>query len=173
MSYLFDLYHSVLSLFNSPDKKNPLKVVPTVSLERYAGTWYEIAKLPVSFEKDLKCITANYVLNPDKTIKVTNGGKKIQPPNEVKTSVGKARIPNPAEPTKLKVQFFWPFSGAYWIIALDEDYKYAMIGHPNRNYLWILSRHKTLEHSIYLKLLSQAEKQGFDISKVTQTIQDC
>ena len=172
MSIFFDLYQSVLSVFTAPDKKLPLPVVPNVSLERYSGTWYEIAKLPNRFEKGLKCITATYTLNPDKTIKVENGGVNIES-GERKVSIGKAAVPDPKEPTKLKVSFFWPFSGDYWIIALDEDYKYVMVGHPNRQYLWILCRHKSLDIAIYRNLLEQAKNQGFNIDKVEQTIQDC
>jgi apolipoprotein D and lipocalin family protein len=73
----------------------------------------------------------------------------------------------------LKVRFFWPFSGHYWILALDPDYKYVMIGEPGRDYLWILSREKTLAEQTVNTLLAQAKSQGFDITKVPRTPQDC
>ena len=91
----------------------------------------------------------------------------------IKTSTGTAWMPNPSEPTKLKVRFFWPFSGDYWILALDPDYKYVMIGEPARDYLWILSREKTLAEQTVNTLLAQAKSQGFDTTKVLRTPQDC
>ena len=153
--------------------KGDLPVVKTVNLQRYSGTWYEILRLPNSFEGGLICITANYSLKDNGDIRVVNSGHKIDDPSTIKTSTGTAWVPDPAEPTKLKVRFFWPFSGNYWILALDPDYQYVMIGEPERDYLWILSREKTLGEQTINTLITQAKSQGFDTTKLLRTPQDC
>jgi apolipoprotein D and lipocalin family protein len=161
------------AFFGCASSKGDLPVVKTVDLQRYSGTWFEILRLPNSFEGGLTCITANYSLKDNGDIKVLNSGHKIDDPSMIKTSTGTAWMPNPSEPTKLKVRFFWPFSGDYWILALDPDYKYVMIGEPARDYLWILSREKTLAEQTVNTLLAQAKSQGFDTTKVLRTPQDC
>ena len=150
-----------------------LPVVKSVDLQKYTGTWYEIMRLPNSFEKGLMCTTANYSIKENGDIKVVNSGHKIEEPSAIKTSSGTAWAPNPEEPTKLKVRFFWPFSGNYWIIALDPDYKYVMIGEPSRKYLWILCREKSLAEETITTLLAQAKSQGFDTSALERIKQDC
>ncbi|MBS1902594.1 MAG: lipocalin family protein [Bacteroidetes bacterium] len=150
-----------------------LPVVASLDLKRYLGTWYEIAKLPNRFESGLTCVTANYELKENGDIKVTNAGYKVDEPNVRKSATGTAWVVDPAEPAKLKVRFFWPFAGAYWVIALDPDYKYAMVGEPARDYLWILAREKTLPKETISTLLSKAQSLGFDSSKVEMMPQDC
>jgi len=153
--------------------KIELPTVASVDLNKYAGTWYEIAKFPNSFEKGLKCITATYSLRPDGKIGVENKGHKESDPGKIKVSNGKAWIPDPAYPARLKVQFFWPFAGNYYIIELDANYQYALVGDPSRNYLWILCRTKQMDTSIYERLTSKAKLLGFDISRIRMTPQDC
>jgi apolipoprotein D and lipocalin family protein len=155
---------------NIPDRT--LQVVETVDLNRYTGTWYEIARFTHSFEKDLKCVTATYSLRSDGKIDVLNQGHKI---NEsiVKKAKGVARIPDKAVPGKLKVTFFWPFSGDYWILVLGENYEYVLIGAPSRKYLWILSRSKILDENVFNRLVEKAKAQGFDIGRLERTGQDC
>lgn len=150
----------------------PLPVVSKVDINRYAGKWFEVAKLPNRFEKGLKCMTATYTLKANGKIEVVNGGRKIAT-NEATSIKGVAWIPNKAVTGKLKVRFFWPFSGKYWILALDEQYQWALVGDDSRKYLWILSRTPELDKSIVDKLLKQAADQGFDTSKVEFTQQDC
>ena len=162
-----------VAFWGCASSKADLPVVKTVDLQRYSGTWYEILRLPNRFEGGLICITANYSLKDNGDIKVLNSGHKIDDPSTIKTSTGTAWVPNPAEPTKLKVRFFWPFSGDYWILALDSDYKYVMIGEPGRDYLWILCREKTLAEQTINRLLAQAQSQGFDTTKILRTPQDC
>jgi len=158
--------------FCSPQQP-PLEVVEKVDIDRYTGTWYEIARLPNRFEKGLKCVTATYELREDGKITVINRGHKIDNPEETEQVEGWAKIPNKNEPGKLKVTFFWPFFGKYWIIDLDENYQYAMVGSPSRKYLWILNRKKEIEEETYNKLLKKADEKGFDTSKMIVTEQDC
>lgn len=162
-----------LLFWNCGSAKPDLPVERSVDIQRYLGRWYEIAKLPNSFEKDLTCITATYSLKDNGDIKVVNAGFKLDDTTTLKSATGTAWIPDPSEPTKLKVRFFWPFSGNYWIIALDHDYRFVMIGEPSREYLWILSRERTLPQSTIDSLLVQAKSLGFDTTKIEKTGQDC
>ncbi|MDP4200330.1 MAG: lipocalin family protein [Bacteroidota bacterium] len=153
--------------------KTDLPVVKSIDLQKYLGTWHEIMRLPNSFESGLTCVSATYSLKENGDIKVVNSGHKIDEPATIKTATGTAWIPNRDEPTKLKVRFFWPFYGNYWILALDDDYKYVMIGEPKRQYLWILARDKSLPARTIDALRAQAKAQGFDVAKLEQIAQDC
>lgn len=150
-----------------------LQVVKKVELDKYAGTWYEIVRFPSSFESSLKCVTATYTIKENGKIEVWNKGHKISDASKISEIKGTAWIPYANETAKLKVRFFWPFAGDYWVIALDDNYQYAMVGHPNRKYLWILSREKKLDSDIIQNLLLQAKNQGFDTSKIEFVAQDC
>lgn len=154
-------------------KQEPLPTVADVSLERYVGTWYEIARLPNSFEKGLKCITANYSLREDGKITVVNQGYKIDNPSKLDRAEGVARVPDAAKPGELKVSFFWPFEGDYFIIELDEDYNFVLVGSPSRKYLWILSRSQTMDPTIYNGLTAKANGLGFDTSAMIKVQHDC
>jgi len=149
-----------------------LQTVEQVDIPKYAGVWYEIARLPNSFEKGLECVTATYTQKSNGKIQVLNKGYSSEKGN-YKTAKGTAWIPDGKYPGRLKVTFFWPFSGNYYIMALDENYQYALVGDPSRKYLWVLARTKTLDASIYTELMNQAEVNGFDIQKVIMINQKC
>jgi len=148
-------------------------VVQSVDLNRYTGLWYEIVRLPNPFEKNLKCVTAIYTLRTDGKITVLNSGHKISDPEKVNSSKGVAWLPDKNVQAKLKVQFFWPFSGDYWIIHLDKDYKYVLVGDPSFKYLWILCREKKMDEETYKMLLDRAVLEGFDIKPLIKVEQDC
>ena len=160
-------------LTHSCSGNKDLQVVKKLDLEKYSGTWYEIVRFQSSFESSLKCVTATYTIKENGKIEVWNKGHKISDSSKISEIKGTAWIPDENETAKLKVRFFWPFSGDYWIIALDDTYQYAMVGHPNRKYLWILSREKKLDAEIIQNLLLQAKNQGFDTSKIEFVAQDC
>lgn len=143
-----------------------LETVPYVDLDRYLGEWFEIAAFPQRFEKDCFGSKAHYTKDDNATIRVENSCFKGSLDGPSKKVTGTAYVADPTTNAKLKVSFFWPFYGDYWIIALDPDYKYAMIGAPDRKYLWILSRSKTLSPETYEQLLSEANDLGFDTSKI-------
>ncbi len=163
---------SLSSIFSGPTTTG-VKVVGYVDLNRYTGNWHEIARFPNSFEKGLKCVSANYTLRDDGRITVLNKGHKVENPSVVKQSQGVAWIPDKTYPAKLKVRFFWPFSGDYWIIALDPSYRFVLVGDPSLKYLWVLSRTKTMEEVDYRHLLDKAKENGFDISKLMLVEQNC
>jgi apolipoprotein D and lipocalin family protein len=148
-------------------------VVSSVDLKRYTGTWYEIARLPNSFERKLKCISATYTLRNDGRITVQNKGYYITDPGKANSINGVAWLPDKNVSSKLRVQFFWPFSGNYWIIYLDRDYKYVLIGEPSFKYLWILCRDKKLDDTTYRMLLQIAEENGYDVKSIIMVEHDC
>jgi len=167
---------AMLFLNNTISKQLSSSELPTLSkidIKRYSGTWFEIARLPNSFENGLKCITATYNLRKDGKIDVLNSGHQLSDPAKINSAHGKAWIPDPKFPGRLKVQFFWPFSGDYYIIQLDENYQYVLVGDPSRKYLWILCRTKLIEPVVYDRLVEKAKILGFDIEKLVTVPQDC
>ena len=151
--------------------EKPLQTVASVDLQRYLGTWYEIATIPSRFQKDCVGVTATYTARPDDRIGVLNRCRKHTLDGEEKSISGKAWVADPRTNAKLKVQFFWPFSGSYWIIELDPDYQYAVVGHPGRNYLWILSRRPQMDEALYAALLEKIAAHGYDVSRIVRTLQ--
>lgn len=160
-------------IFSTTYSQTKPSVVREVDLKRYAGTWYEIARLPNTFEKGLRCITATYELREDGRITVINRGHKISDPSKISTARGVAWLPDKKVTSKLKVQFFWPFSGDYWIIDLDKDYRYVLVGDPSFRYLWILARDKKIDEAIIKKLLDKAVENGFDVKPVIRVDHNC
>ncbi len=143
-----------------------LTVVDDFEVDRYLGTWYEIARLDHRFERDLDQVTATYSKRDDGGITVINRGydtiRQIW-----KESEGKAYFVDSPDQGQLKVSFFGPFYGGYNIIELDrEQYRYAMIAGPDRDYLWILARQPELDQGVLSGLLDKAGQAGFEVSKL-------
>lgn len=132
-------------------------------IEKYLGKWYEIARLDFRFERNLNNTTANYSLNPSGRIKVVNRGYNYKT-NEWKEAVGKAKFVSSANEARLKVSFFGPFYGGYNVIAIDPDYKYALIAGKNLDYLWLLSRETTMPEIIKQDYLRKAQNIGYNIA---------
>lgn len=152
----------------------PLDVVDKVDIQRYIGKWYEIANFPNSFQKGCNCTTAEYRIIDSETIRVINTCRKDSINGEIDQATGKAFVVEGSNNAKLRVQFFWPFRGDYWIIELDkENYQYAVIGTPSRKYLWILSRTSKMDEATYCMLIDKCSEKGFDISKLVTTNQEC
>jgi apolipoprotein D and lipocalin family protein len=153
------------SAFNKTDME-PLIVVDYVDLNRYAGVWYEIARLPHRFQKGCVSSMATYTPLADDKLSVVNQCREGSTTGKVRSVKGVARVVDTQTNAKLKVSFFWPFYGKYWIIDLGSDYEYAVVGHPSRKYLWILSRTPEMDEGIYQMLLQRLEKQHYDTSKL-------
>lgn len=149
----------------------PLEVVPRVELERYLGRWYEISSFPQRFQRGCTGTTATYSRRADGRIEVLNRCRKGSLEGPEKVARGVARVVDPKTNAKLEVSFFRPFWGDYWIIDLGPDYEYAVVGHPDRDALWILSRRPTLEEEIYQAILARLEAQGYDTSRLVRTLQ--
>ncbi|MBG8553785.1 lipocalin family protein [Hymenobacter guriensis] len=149
----------------------PLPTVPHVDLHRYAGLWHEVARLPTRFEKGCQHVTAEYKLRPDGKVAVRNTCHKegLEGPVETATAVARAID---ATNARLKVQFFWPFEGDYWILDLDlADYQYALVGEPSRKNLWLLSRAPHLERNRRDRLVARAKELGFPVENLIYTPQ--
>ena len=149
-----------------------LRTVEFVDVERYMGKWYEIAKFPQRFEDGLVGITATYSPLPNGKVRVLNSGYVGDFNGRLKTANGKAWVVDRKTNAKLKVSFFWPFAGDYWIIELGKDYEYAVIGESTRQYLWILSRTPRMDEHLYEGILERLKESGFDISRIEMNPQD-
>ncbi len=141
-----------------------LKTVDYVDIERYMGTWYEIAKFPQRFEDGLVGITATYSLLPNGKVRVLNSGYVGDFNGKLKIAKGKAWVVDKKTNAKLKVSFFWPFAGDYWIIEIGKDYEYAVISEGSRRYLWILSRTPKMDATIFDGVIERLIEKGFDIT---------
>jgi len=148
-----------------------LEVVPFVDIQRYLGTWHEIATIPQRFQKGCVGVTAQYSLRKDGAIEVVNTCRQGTLDGQVRAVHGKAWVVDKKTNAKLRVRFFWPFSGAYWVIGLDADYQWAIVGHPNRNYLWILSRTPRMDDALYEELLKLIAAKGYDLAMIKKSLQ--
>ena len=146
-------------------------IVKELDAKRYMGVWYEIARYPHSFEKGLVGVTATYTLRDDGMIDVLNQGYDGGFDGKLKQAHGKAKIPNPAEPGKLRVSFFWIFYADYYVLDLDSDYQHVLIGSSSPDYLWILSRTPKMQPDVYERLAAKARSLGYDLSKLQQVPQ--
>jgi len=145
-----------------PDNVEPVR---NFDVNRYLGTWYEIARLDHSFERGLEKVTAGYSLREDGGIRVVNRG--YDPASlRWKESVGKAYFVGDSHTGRLKVSFFGPFYGAYNIILLDTNYSYSVVCGPDRNYLWILAREPRMEEPLLSALLKKVNTLGFDTERL-------
>jgi apolipoprotein D and lipocalin family protein len=149
----------------------PLETVAHVDLQRYLGTWYEIANFPQSFQRGCTATTATYTLRADGDIDVLNRCRKGALDGKEKSAHGRARVVDGATHAKLKVSFFRPFWGDYWIIDLADDYSYAVVGHPGRDYLWILARTPAMDDATYRGIVSRLESQHYETSRLVRTSQ--
>jgi len=155
----------------SSSDKPPPTTAKFVNIKKYLGKWYEIASLPNYFQRGCRCTNAQYKWLGNNKISVLNQCIKG---SDKKYSQAKATAwPVNTNNSKLKVQFFWPFKGDYWIIYLQKNYQYVLVGSPNYEYLWILSRKKSLPKPIIKRLISIAQKKGFDTNKLRFTKQNC
>jgi apolipoprotein D and lipocalin family protein len=150
----------------------PIPTVPLVDLDRYQGTWYEIVRLPLSWEN--KCasnVTATYTLRPDGKMTVLNQCRKKDGTETATTGTAEVATGDGSN-SKLKVSFFWPVKGHYWILDLDPDYNWALSGTPNLANLWVLSRTPQLEQDILDRLIDHASRLGFNTTKIAYTPQN-
>ncbi len=168
MNYkLLFLFISTSFIMNS----QTLQTVPNVDLNKYTGKWFEIASYPQRFQKGCHCTTAEYTLSDKDYIIVENRCNRDSITGKPSYIKGKAFIEKNSGNAKLKVQFFWPFKAKYWIIDLANDYSYAVVSHPNKNYLWILSREPQMNEEIYSQIISRLKEKGFDLNKIQKTVQ--
>ena len=150
---------------------NPLETVSFVDLNRYAGLWYEIARYHHKFQEGCFGSRATYSLRDDGRITVINECFDGSFSGKLRSVKGKAWVVDKETNARLKVSFFWPFAGDYWIIDLGENYEYAVVGHPARKYLWILARTPEMDDKVYEAILMRLEQQEYDTAKLIRTLQ--
>ena len=148
-----------------------LRTVAQVDLGRYLGHWYEIASFPQSFQRGCTASTATYTPRPDGQIDVLNRCRLNSVDGPEKAARGRARVVDKATNAKLEVSFFRPFWGDYWIVDLGADYEYAVVGHPSRDYLWILSRTPVMEPQVYDGIVARLAAQGYETKRLVRTAQ--
>jgi apolipoprotein D and lipocalin family protein len=171
-SLIFSMLLIVNGCINMQEKTSvPLQVVPYVDLKRYTGTWYEIARYPHSFQEGCVGSKATYTLRDDGKLSVLNECYEKTFDGRLRSVKGKAWVVDKETNAKLKVSFFWPFAGDYWIIDLGENYEFAVIGHPKRKYLWILSRSKEINGELYETIISRLKDKQYDTSRLIKTLQ--
>jgi len=149
--------------------ETPVASVARVDLSRYAGKWFEIAAFPMYFQRD--CVgdtTAEYALAADGSVSVTN---RCRTDSGFDEAEGKATVVEGSNNARLKVSFFWPFRSDYWVIGLDADYRWAVVGNPNRRFLWVLSRTPQLPQESLEAALKAAVDQGYDLKQLRYTPQ--
>ena len=152
-------------------KSQEVQTVPKVDLNKYAGKWYEIASFPQPFQKGCHCTTAEYTLSDKGYVIVENRCNRDSINGKQSYIKGKAFVVDGSGNAKLMVQFFWPFRAKYWIIGLADDYSYAVVSHPNKKYLWILSRTPKMDDVTYQQIISKLRVKGFDLTKLRITQQ--
>ena len=158
-----------LALHAPAEEPAPVRTVPEVDIQRYLGSWYEIAAFPMFFQR--QCIAdtqARYDLDEKGGIRVHN---QCTTSSGIDKAEGWAKVVDGSGNAKLRVSFFWPFWGDYWILALQPDYQWALVGSPTRKYLWLLSRTPSLPAEELQKALEAAKAQQFDISQLRYTPQ--
>jgi apolipoprotein D and lipocalin family protein len=157
---------AVTSLTGCTGVPEGVEVVTGFELDRYLGTWYEIARLDHSFERGMSNITANYSMREDGGVSVVNRGYMVAD-SQWQDATGKAYFVGAADVGQLKVSFFGPFYGGYNIIELDKDnYQYALVSGPDRDYLWVLSRSPELDHGVLSALINKAGELSFPVDEL-------
>lgn len=161
------------SIYSCKSVKVPdnISVVKNFKLEPYMGTWYEVARFDFKYEKDLSNVTATYSIKPNGKVKVVNRGYNFVK-DKWEQANGKADFVNTTNEGALKVSFFGPFYSGYNVVLMEPDYENALIFGENTDYIWILSRKKTIPDHIKDKFLKEAEKAGYDLNRLIWTKHD-
>lgn len=168
-SFLPLLLLAFLLPFASSSSSSPPDTVEQVDLSRYVGKWYEQASIPMVFAWFCKCSTAEYSAGEDGYVKVNNTCHRF---GSFSSKLAKAWTVDSSH-SKLKVQFFWPFSADYWIVDLDPNYQWSVVSNSKKSYLWILSREVRLEKSVYTEIVERLKGRGFPVEELNVSDQSC
>lgn len=152
------------------EQKRPT-AVKSVDLEQYMGRWYEVARYPNSYQKGTVGVVAHYQLRDNGRITLKNTARKGTLTGKEKKGSGDGKVDRKSNGAKWDVTFIWPFTADYWIIELDPEYQWAVVGQPSRKNLWILSRSPKLETEVYDDIVDRLEKHGYDKDKLEKTPQ--
>jgi apolipoprotein D and lipocalin family protein len=163
---------AILANCAAPPRDAP-RTVAGVDLTRYAGLWHEVARFPNRIEDGggVLCadVTAAYTPRPDGRIGVVNRCRNAAAGGAERVAEGRAYAVEGAGGARLRVSFFWPFYGDYWVLGLSPDYRWAVVGDPRREYLWVLSRTPAMADADYAAAVEIARREGFDMSRLRRT----
>jgi apolipoprotein D and lipocalin family protein len=165
------LIATLLMLTGCGGSHPPLPTVDGVDLDRYLGTWYEIARYPAPFQEGCVATSATYSEREDGGIRVMNRCLVETLDGELREAEGRARIVDSDTNAKLKVTFFWPFYGDYWVLGLGDAYEWALVGEPSRKYLWILSRTRQMAPGVLDEIVGRLPALGYDADRLLLTPQ--
>ena len=168
---LFNL--TILMATVSCTLKSGIKNDELINYKMYQGKWYEIARLPNSFEEGLICVTMTYEYKDEGIMTVTGSGMNKTNPDDIKSFTAKAWIPDENEPQKIKMQFVWPLTFDFMLIHIDEEKGYAVIGSPHKHQLWILSRQPMINEIDISELKTVSEKNQYNVEKLVYVDQIC
>ena len=166
------LINPLVISFAIADENKSLKVVSNLDLNKFQGVWYEIAHNPWFPENNCFAMIAHYKLIEDNKIEVTNICRKHGFDGDISKITGKAWLVDPIIKSKWEVQFIWPFTLDYWVIDLEENYNYAVIGEPDKENIWILSRKPIMEKGLLTKIIEKTKMKGYDLSNLILMPQD-
>lgn len=153
------------------DARVPIGEVAAIEPARYAGRWYEIARFPNAFERNCAGVTADYALRTDGRIGVRNTCRAGAPDGPARVAEGLARIVDPQTNARLRVRFFGPFEGDYWVLDRAEDYAWSLVGEPSGRYLWILAREPIISDALRADLLARLYARGYRTEALEWTAQ--
>lgn len=159
---------TAILMSNRQSMPDGVKAVRPFFAEKYLGKWYEVARMDFRHERNLSDVTAEYSLNMDGSIRVVNRGYNMVK-NRWEEAVGRAKFVNSRYEGALKVSFFGPFYSGYNVVAIDDEYKYTLVVGRNLDYMWLLSREKTMPEDIKQAYLDKAAEIGFDVSQLVWT----
>jgi apolipoprotein D and lipocalin family protein len=142
-----------------------------VDLQRYIGKWHEQGRYEQSFQRGCEGVTADYAVKPDGTVEVVNSCRQGSVDGPLSTAIGRARVVEGSRNAKLKVSFFGPFEGDYWVLDRAGDYSWALIGEGSGRFLWILTRQRKISEASYRDLVRRAVQKGYDASLIRRTKQ--
>ena len=155
----------------SAEPRHPVEAVEAVDLNRFQGTWYEIATIPQAFQKPCVVVWSTYALRDDGQLNIVSTCRKGGLDGEELLLRGVARTVDRSHTSRLEVSFQGPFWEPRWIINLGADYEYTLLGNPDRGSLWVLSRTSVMSANTYRQVLERAAAQGYDVSKIKRTLQ--
>lgn len=165
VSLLFVSLVSLASLAGCAGLPAGTTAVDDFSLDRYLGQWYEIARLDHGFERGLDCVTASYSRRDDGGVRVINRGVNLQTA-EISRAEGRGYFVDGPDTARLKVSFFGPFYGGYNVLALDDDYRHALVAGSDRGYLWLLARTPTVSDAVRQRMIDRARTLDFPVDEL-------
>ena len=165
LKFIVPLFLATIAFYSCSTIPKGAVAVKPFNKEKYLGKWYEIARMDFSFERNMNNTTAEYSIGKNGTIKVDNKGYNVKK-EKWSQAIGKAKFVGDEDTAMLKVSFFGPFYAGYNVIAIDENYNYALVAGKSTKYLWILSRETTIPENVKKEYLAIAQGIGYNTNEL-------